>query len=356
MNYFRFGSLKIEQRTSLADKNWFKTGGAARFFCEPTNEEEFKDAIIYAKQNDLPIFVLGDGANTLISDTGFDGLVLKPKINYIEKVYPEFNKNINQDTNQDENKISAKDFLVEAGAGVLMSDLINFCLDNNLKNLEEFSGIPGTVGGSVYINLHFFEFFLGNFLISARVIDSKTGEILTVDRSWFKFSYDYSTLHDKKYFLYSATFKVKEITPLEAAYEKGRSHERIVYRAWKYPTKLTCGSFFRNFNDDEISFEINGKKIKAVAYYFEKLNFRGQLSFGGAKVSEQHSNMIVNTGSATSYDIIMLARKMQELTLQEFGILPKSECVLIGFPKNLSLLEEQTVNIKAQQKPNLLTL
>lgn len=299
---------------SLKDKTWFNTGGIARFYCEPSFMQEFEQALIFAKDRNLPIFVLGQGANILISDDGFDGLVIRPqlcKINIIE--------------------LSEFHALVEAGSGVPFSALIDFCLENKLIGLEEFSGIPGTVGGSVYINIHYFEFLLSQFLISAQVIERATGKILLVDNSWFNFGYDQSTLIDEKYYLITATFKVKRATEAEAAYALGKRDEIIRHRVRRYPNKNTCGSFFRNFHESEVTIESNGKKMIYVAYYLDKIGVKGELKIGDAIVSYQHANMLINKGHATSGDIIKLAKTMQEMVLERFGVIPQPECRLIGF-------------------------
>jgi UDP-N-acetylmuramate dehydrogenase len=262
----------------------------------------------------VPLFILGEGANILISDDGFNGLVIKPQLKSIEI------------TSQD-----AEHAWVKAGAGVSLSTLIEFCLGNNLTGLQEFSGIPGTVGGAVFINIHYFEFLLDSFLTHATVIDKKTSALFTASCDWFDFGYNYSALHRNEHYLLDATFKVKKITALEAAYEKGRRIEIVRHRARRYPTARTCGSFFRNFFEDEVSLESNGKKMIYVAYYLDKLGFKGHLSRGDALVSHLHANMIVNKKNATSGDIIALARHMQESVQTHFGILPQPECRLLGF-------------------------
>src|SRR5204862_1253931 len=94
--------------------------------------------------------------------------------------------------------------LVKADAGATMPELIDYCLNNNLLGLEEFSGIPGTVGGSVYINLHYFEFLLAHFLVEAEIVHKKNGTIHIVDAEWFKFGYNDSALPKKDYFLVNA--------------------------------------------------------------------------------------------------------------------------------------------------------
>lgn len=306
----------IQNKVQLSDKNWFRTGGPARFFSNPQSPKEFQESLIFAQKNNLPIFLLGEGANILISDEGFDGLVIQPKLKAIEI--------------RDFNTTHA---LVKADAGVTMPDLINFCLAHNLSGLEEFSGIPGTVGGSVYINLHYFQFLLSQFLVKADVIEKTTGSLLNVTTSWFNFGYNLSTLQENNYYLISATFKLKKISDLEKAYAQGRSTEIIRHRASRYPSKNTCGSFFRNFNDDEVTLISNGKKLIFVAYYLDKIGVKGTLKHGNAIVSYQHANMIVNQGAATTKDIINIARDMQQKVYDNFGIIPQPECRLVGFKK-----------------------
>jgi UDP-N-acetylmuramate dehydrogenase len=302
----------IQTNVPLHDKNWFRTGGSARFFCEPETVEELQYALLFAQQHNLPIFTLGQGANILISDSGFNGLVIRLRFTGIEHA-------------------ADSSCTVKAGAGVTMHNLIDYCLEHQLLGLEEFSGIPGTVGGSVYINLHYFEFLLEQFLLCAEVIEKKTGTIFTVDPAWFKFGYNQSTLQQEDYYLVSATFKLKAASALEVAYAKGRRTEIIRHRNKRYPTSGTCGSFFRNFFEHEVTLEINGKKMIYIAYYLDKIGVKGQLRIGDALVSHQHANMLVNAGNATSTDLIMLAQKMSQLVLHQFGIVPQPECRLIGF-------------------------
>lgn len=308
--------MNILENISLADKNWFLTGGSARYFCEPITVSDFQEALKFAYTNNLAVFVLGQGANVLISDDGFDGLVIRPQVIKEDPVIACY----------DESTV-----LVTAKAGCTMHDLIEFCLTNNISGLEEFSGIPGTVGGSVFINLHYFQFFLSDFLINAHVIEQKTGEVKTVDLDWFAFGYDQSRLMQRDYYLVSATFKLKKVTDLETAYAKGRRVEIIRHRNSRYPSVRTCGSFFRNFHDNEVTLMSNGKKMIYVAYYLDKIGIKGQLQVGDAVVSYQHANMIVNSGKATSTDIVELVRTMQQMVKDAYGITPQPECLLIGF-------------------------
>lgn len=308
-----FNEALIQKNISLKDKNWFKTGGEAKYYSEPKSSQDFIDAIKFATNNRLSLFVIGQGANILVSDNGFDGLIIVPKL-----------QNISHNTLDEQ-------YFVKADCGVTFENLINYCLENQFIGLEEFSGIPGTVGGSVYINIHYFEFLLSNFLISANVIEKSSGKIINVNNDWFNFGYNTSTLQHKDYFLIDATFKVKKVNQLQAAYAKGRSDEIIRHRSKRYPIKGTCGSFFRNFHENEVSLESAGKKLIYVAYYLDKIGVKGSLKQGDAIVSYQHANMLINLANATSNDIINLAKQMQLLVKQHFNIIPQPECQLIGF-------------------------
>ena len=304
----------IQEHISLCDKNWFRTGGIARYYAAPISSDDFKQALMFAHMHAMPIFVLGEGANCLISDNGFNGLIIRPQLRTITSA-----------------EVSDDIIHVTAGSGVSMEELIHYCLSNHYSGLEEFSGIPGTVGGSIYINLHYFSFLIEHFLVSATVIDATTYTVQTVSPKWFSFGYDYSLLHEKKHFLIDATFSLKKVSEIKAAYAQGRSDEIIRHRHARYPTQNSCGSFFRNFHDHEVSLISNNKKMIYAAYYLDKVGVKGTLQSGNALVSHQHANMIVNKGDATSADIIAVARHMQEMVYERFGIVLQPECQLIGF-------------------------
>lgn len=306
----------IQENIPLSDKNWFRTGGPARYFASVTTEQEFQEALTFAREFNLPIFILGGGANVLISDNGFDGLVIHSKLEVISH-----------------EEMADGSVLVTAGAGVQIPLLINYCLNHNISGLEEFAGIPGTVGGAAYNNMHYFEFSLSNFLAGGRIIHRETGLIENVAADWLNLGYDHSTLHEKQQFLVSGTFKLKKINDLETAYARGRQKEIMRHRFSRYPTAGTCGSFFRNFFPEEVSLTVPGtdKKMIFVAYYLDKIGVKGALSVGDAVVSHQHANMLVNKGNATSTDLITLARMMQEKMYEQFGIIPHTECELVGF-------------------------
>jgi len=305
----------IQRNVNLADKNWFGTGGKAEFFAEPVTVEQMIFCLQWARDNNQTITCIGLGANILIADTGISGLVIRPAFRLITAV--------------DDNNT---DVLVSVGSGYSMHNLIDWCFENNIIGLHEFSGIPSSVGGAIYINLHFFQFLIEQFVVSAIIID-KDGTILTVDRTWFLFKYNYSRLHEKEYYLVEVTFRLLKVDSKTVAYHKGRADEIKRYRAHRYPTKNTCGSFFRNFLPDEVSLEINGKKAIWAAYYLDQVGVKGAVKYGGAIVSFQHANMIVADPvlNPTSADIIACARECQKRVFDEYCLILVPECEFFGF-------------------------
>ncbi len=300
----------LQERVLLQDKSWFGTSsGVARWYAEPSTTAQVHELIAWAAEADQPITLIGEGANVVISDTGISGLTMRFGMR----------------------SVSHEGTLVTAGAGLSFSALIDYCLEHNLLGLEEFSGIPGTVGGSVFINIHYFEWLLSTFIVGGTVIDRHTGLCHSVDRSWFDFGYNYSRLHEGNHYLIDATFALRSGNVCETAYGKGRSTEIIRHRRQRYPYVRTCGSFFRNFYDHEVTLMSNGKKMIYVAYYLDKLGLKGELAVGGAQVSYQHANMIVAQPGATSADVIAVARTMQERVFEAFGIIPQPECRLLGY-------------------------
>ncbi len=320
--------MLIQKNISLREKVWFKTGGKSKFYSEPQNIEDLKTTLQFARKNRLPLFILGSGANVLISDKGFNGLTVKPLLS----------------------KISFKKNLVIAECGTILSDLIATTINQQLIGLEDFAGIPSTIGGAFYFHLHYFDKFISNFLHAAQIIDLNTLEIYTVPPEWFEFGYDKSKLQNKKFMLLSVTLKLKKVSKIQAAYAKGWADAIEKERKFRYPTTNTCGSFFKNFSKEEINFKISNQKITSVAYYLEKIGVKGSLKIGGAFVSHKHANMIETDSSANSKDIIKVAKLMQTMVFEKYKIVPQPECQLIGFDKYPLLLKPSNLINKNEIK------
>ncbi len=299
--------MKILKDVALKQYTTFKIGGPAKFFCEPTNKDEIIFAFNYAKENNLSTFILGLGANVLFSDDGFDGLVIHQK----------------------NGGINVKDNMVIAESGVVVENLINIALENNLIGLEDFSGIPSTIGGALYINLHYFDSFIADIVRSASILDKNTLEVRSVDQDWFNFGYDSSKLKaNKDYMLIDATIELKKVDDYGKYFALGKSKEIIRTRKYKYPSEPSVGSIFQNLTTEEQ--KQNDLPTRSVAYLIDVCGLKGT-KVGDALLSHRHSNMIVNIGNAKARDVIELAEIIKEKVKERFGVDLRFEVQLVGF-------------------------
>ena len=165
-------NFTIQENVSLAEFTTFKIGGKARLFVRATGETEIIEALEFAEQNDLNIFILGGGSNVLIADEGFDGLVLQISL-----------KGISALTEKDET------VYVTAQAGEDWDEFVAFCVKNNLAGVECLSGIPGFVGGTPVQNVGAYGQEVSETIESVRVFDRKSKEILELTNADCKFAY-----------------------------------------------------------------------------------------------------------------------------------------------------------------------
>lgn len=306
----------IQENVCLKKYNWFELGGIARYFAEPENISDLKAIINFSNTQNLPIKLLGLGANVLISDYGYQGIIIKLD-----------NKNICHEYLENETG------LLHADGGCTIEELIKYSLNKAfLFGLEEFSGIPSTVGGALFINLHYFAFLISQFVHSAKIYDTIEKKIITVDANWFEFGYDTSKVKEnKQYIILSASFLLKRNTALYAEYAKGRSLEITRHRQNRYPYQKTCGCFFKNLSPAQAPMGPEGKKILSAGYYLDKVDVRGELKKNNCSVSSRHANMMIHNGAGTASDIIAIAKIMQKKVFDRYGILLEPECELIGF-------------------------
>jgi len=299
--------MKIQENVTLKPYTTFKIGGQAQFFCEPSNSDEVIESLSFAKENNLPAFVLGLGANILVSDNGFQGLVIHQK----------------------NETISINDNLIIAQAGASVENLINTALAENLIGAEDFSGIPSSVGGALYINLHYFDAFIANFVRSALVLNRETLKVQAVDSSWFNFNYDSSRLKiDKDHVLLEASFELKKVDDYTKHEAIGKSKEIIRTRKYKYPSEPSVGSIFQNLNSEEQRQHV--LPTRSVAYLIDVCGLKGT-RVGGALLSHRHANMIVNVGDARAEHVLELAQIIREKVKERFGVDLRFEIQLLGF-------------------------
>jgi UDP-N-acetylmuramate dehydrogenase len=243
--------------------------------------------------------MLGGASNVLIADEGIRGLVIKN----LTKQYT----------------IDTEHSIIEADSGVLTNVLVRAALDAGLKGLEQFMGVPGTVGGAVFNNSHFSTELIGAFVKQVHVIDAQ-GESNTLTKEQMQFAYDYSILHETHDVIISIEFLLEkgQSTELEkSAFDATRK------RATTQPLGIpSSGCMFKNATMPD------GKKVGA-GYLIDQAGLKGK-TIGGAKVSEVHANFIVNTGTATQKDIEALAQFVEKTIHEKYGVELKREAFRLG--------------------------
>lgn len=322
-------NIDIQKNISLAPYTTFKIGGPVKFFVEVCDKNKLVDALQWAKDNRLEIFVLGGGSNLLVSDKGFDGLIIR-----VHNTKYEIQNNF--DDNED--YVSIK-----CGAGVNLSALALDLSKNNLSGLEWSVGIPrATVGGAIRGNAEAFNVAIGDLVREVEVFNIIENKFKFLDKDECKFDYRESIFKkNKDYLIWSAILKLKKANrnAIDNLIKKSIDH-----RQKKYPKMPNAGSVFKN----TISFEELKKHNKELADYIlrsgivsrlgnvatgfliDELGLKGK-KIGGAKISEKHANFIVNTGNATAEDIIMLMSLIKQKVRDNFGIQLEEEIQTIGF-------------------------
>jgi UDP-N-acetylmuramate dehydrogenase len=301
--------VDIQQQVILAPYTTFGIGGPADFFVVVNSSDQLIEAVNFAKQKGIPFFVLGTGANILIGDKGFRGLVIK-----------------NEAKGSKEAKELNGEVLLTVESGETIAKLIYQTVENGLSGLEHFAGIPSSVGGALWQNLHFLSpdrnrtVFIAEILEEAEVLRIKNQELRikeTVGRDYFKFGYDYSSLHDSHDVVLAATFR---LVPEDREVLKQRVQANLSWRKEKHPdhaTTCSAGSVFK---------KIEGS---GAGRLIEKVGLKGK-QIGGAKISEKHANFIINIGNATAADVRTLIDLVQQTVKTELGLHLETEISFVG--------------------------
>lgn len=304
---------KIELNKSLKELTTFKVGGSAKYYLEVSDINELKDCVKYCCDNSIEFLVLGWGSNVLISDNGFDGLIIKIKSQEIE---------LENDT-----------FTVSAG--VLLNNFLQFSLDNGCVGAEFLAGIPGTIGGAIYGNAGIPNKSISDILQSV-LCATKDGEIIEIQKQNCKFDYRNSIFKQNKYIIFSAKIILKKgDTENSKQIIKKFIEDRNSKQPLNYPS---AGSFFKNIKlTDEIKNNLVSLDISIfeksgtipAGFLIERTGLKG-LKVGGASVSEKHANFLINFEHATASDIYNLSKKVQELVFEKYKIKLETEVQFIG--------------------------
>ncbi|MBO5060832.1 MAG: UDP-N-acetylmuramate dehydrogenase [Clostridia bacterium] len=285
--------MNIKKNELMKNHTSFKIGGPADEFCEAVSEEEVRNLIEYAKNKGIDYIVMGNGSNLLVGDKGIRGLVIKLARGF------------------DSTEVSGK--TIKAQSGILLSRLANTALKHELSGLEFASGIPGTLGGAVFMNAGAYGGEMKDVITSVTYLED--GEIRTADKDELDFGYRRSIFCDKDAVILSA-----EMSLDESEYDKIKEmmddfKER---RTSKQPLSMpSAGSTFKR---PEGFFA--GKLI-------EDAGLKG-FRIGGAEVSQKHSGFVVNADNATARDVLGLIEHIQKTVYDKFGVKLETEVKMLG--------------------------
>jgi len=299
---------RIEKNKDLYPFLTLKIHVLAQFFFEAKTKNDLIDIKKYAIQKKIPLFILGGGSNLFFTKESIEGLVVKNSyLNF--KVLSENKNNI----------------FLKVSSGYPVSSLVNLCIDRGWAGLEYHLGLPGTVGGAIFMNSKWMKppAFFGDTLIEAELIDEK-GNLKTVKKDYFQFDYDYSILQQTKEIVLEAVLKLKKGKSNEI---KERALEALDYRKKTQPFGVaTCGCFFQNISEEEKQ----RKKLptSSAGYLIDKAGLKN-FSVGDFYISPIHANFIINRGCGKREDLEKLLTVVKEKVKNKFGIILKEEVIRV---------------------------
>ena len=302
----RLDPARLERDVVLAPYTTFKIGGPADLLYRARTPDELAAAVTAARELEVPFFLLGLGANILVGDGGFRGLVIRNEVRGIEFL---------------------DEVRVRAGSGAeVYIELIHATVSRGLGGLHHYVGIPSTVGGAVWQNLHFLSppperertMFIEEVVEGATIL-SEEGEVRRVDRDYFQFGYDFSVLHVRRDVVLDVTFRL-DPAPEHELREVIR--ENLQWRddrhpdLWLYPS---AGSIFQKLEGIGAGRLVDQVGLKGYVH-----------PSGRAQIFHRHANIMVNLGGAKASDIRELIDLAQTTVHRELGYELKTEIGMIG--------------------------
>lgn len=288
------GEENVHTDEPMSRHTTFRIGGNVDYFVKPGNADEVAAVIVVCREYNIPYFILGNGSNLLVSDDGYRGMI------------------INIMDNMDSVTVDGR--IITAQAGAMLVRVSVMARDNALTGLEFASGIPGTIGGAVYMNAGAYGGEMKNVVKTVRAID-EYGRIYELDSEKMDFSYRHSIVEERKLIVLEVTLEL-EHGSREAIDD--RMKELAEARRSKQPLEYpSAGSTFK----------------RPEGYFAGKLimdaGLRGY-SVGGAQVAEKHCGFVINKGGATASDVVELIRDVQHDVDDKFGVTLEPEVKMLG--------------------------
>ena len=286
----------IKLNEPMSKHTSFKIGGNAEFFITAKTIEAIQKIYQFAKTNDIPIYIIGNGSNILVSDKGIKGIVLKNAIDNIEIL-------------EKDNHVSVK-----CGAGVKMMALGQKLKQQAITGFEELSGIPGTIGGANVMNAGAYGKELKDILIETKVFNKDNGKIEVLKKDEQELVYRGSVFKSKKYIILETMIELEKGNQ-ESIEQKMNDYllSRKEKQPYEYPS---AGSTFKR-----------GKDF-ITAQLIDECGLKGY-QLGGAQISEKHAGFIINKNNATAEDVIKLIKYTKEQVYKKFNKIIETEIEII---------------------------
>lgn len=288
------GTEQVLIQEPMKNHTTFRIGGPAACFVRPQDAGQVERILHICKENEVPWFILGNGSNLLVSDRGFDGVIIQ--------IY----------RNMSRIQVSGHHMTVQAGA--LLSAVAKQALREGLSGLEFASGIPGTVGGAVVMNAGAYGGEMKDVVESVTVLDEE-GAVRKLAREELQMGYRTSLVKKKGYTVLEAVLKLNDGDPAAiSARMEELKEQRVSKQPLEYPS---AGSTFK----------------RPEGYFAGKLimdsGLRG-FRVGGAQISEKHCGFVINTGDATAEDVVRLIRQVQDIVYEKFHVKLEPEVRFLG--------------------------
>lgn len=295
------GSENVKAQEPMNRHTTFRIGGKADFFVTPQNVSQIKDVLDLLSSRKIDFFILGNGSNLLVSDEGYNGVVIQLLDKFSDFEFDEHN---------DDNVV-----YVKAQAGAMLARLGYAFADKGLTGFEFATGIPGTIGGAVMMNAGAYGGEIKDIIVNATVMD-RSGNIFTLSKDELKLGYRSSIITEKNLIVLEAVFELKYG-------EKEKIMEYIKELAAKRKEK------------QPLEFPSAGSTFKRPEGYFagkliSDAGLKG-LRVGGAEVSEKHAGFVINKKDATAKDVIELTDAVKKAVYEKYGVTLELEIRKLGF-------------------------
>lgn len=286
---------KVIENEPMYKHTTYKVGGPAKIFVKANDIDSLIQTLNYCRDHDIKHMVIGNGSDLLFSDKEYDGIIISMK-------------------SFDDVKMNGS--TIVAQAGVSMIALAYSSAKAGLSGFEFMGGIPGDMGGGIYMNAGAYKYCMADVFVSARVLDDDLN-VITLSKEDMEFSYRHSVLQKHpNWIILDATFEMTAKDPGEIRKVLDKRKER---RMSTQPWNFACaGSVFRNPEE------------KPAWRYIDEAGLRGY-EIGGAQVSPKHSNFIVNNGYASAKDILDLIRLVEKTVYEKCGVKLHKEVILVNW-------------------------